>query len=107
MSLNFEKYFILYTFSIDLSYVVFLTQKQAEDIEIPISFMRSTFKGAKLNYYHIDKHAYTIYKSVKHFRPYLLKSRTKVIVPYATIRNVLIQTELGEKHARCMIALQE
>ena len=69
--------------------------------------MSSTFKGAELNYAKMDKHAYTIYKYVKNFRPYLLKSRTKVIFPYAAIRNVLIQRELSEKRAHWMIALQE
>ena len=48
-----------------------------------------------------------VYKSVKHYRPYLLKLSTKVIVPYTTIRNVLIQKELGEKRAHWMTALQE
>ena len=44
---------------------------------------------------------------MKHFKPYLLKSITKVILPYATIRNVLIQKELGEKCSHWMPALQE
>ena len=47
MSPYFDKDFILYTFAIDFSYDVVLTQKQAEDSEIPISFMRSTFKGVE------------------------------------------------------------
>ena len=97
MSPDFDKDFILYTFATDFSYVVVLTQKDAEDTEIPILFMSSTFKGAKLKYTQIDKQGYASYKSVKHFRPYLLKSKTKVIVPYATIRNVLVQKDLGEK----------
>ena len=67
--------------------------------------MTSTFKGAELKYSKIDKQAYTVYKSAKHFRPYLLKSRTKVIMPYASIRNVLIQKELGEKTAHWMTML--
>ena len=69
--------------------------------------MTSTFKGAELKYSKIDKQAYTVYKSAKHFRPYLLKSRTKVIMPYESIRNVLIQKELGEKRAHWMTMLQE
>ena len=51
----FSKYFILYTFSTDFSYVAMLTQKNAEDVEIPISFMSSTFEGAELNYTQVDK----------------------------------------------------
>ena len=84
-----------------------LTQKHSEDIEIPISFMSSTFKGAELNYTSIDKQAYTVYKFVKHFRPCLLKSKTKVIIPYASIRNILVQKDLGEKRAHWMTSLQE
>jgi hypothetical protein len=38
---------------------------------------------------------------------YLLKSRTKVIVPYPTVKNLLVQKELGEKWANCVTYLQE
>ena len=82
MSPYFNKDFILYTFSTEFSNVAILTQKHHDDAEIPISFMISTFKGDELNYSQIDKHAYAVYKSVKIYRPYLLKSWTKVIVPY-------------------------
>ena len=71
--------------------------KNEEDADIPVSFMIPTFKGAELNYTHIEKQAYNVYKSMKNFMPYLLKSNTKVIVPYAAIRNMLIQKKLGEK----------
>ena len=99
MAPNFNKDFILYTFSSDFSYAAVLTQKNHEDAEIPIYFMRSMFKGAEINYSQLDKQAYTFYKSVKHYRPYLLNSLTKVIVPYAAVRNVLVQKELGKKRA--------
>ena len=97
MSPYFSKVFILYSFPTDFSYAAILTKKNHEDAKIPISFMSSTFKGVEINYSQVDKQAYTVYKSVKHYRSYILKSRTKVIVPYATIRNFLIQKELGEK----------
>jgi hypothetical protein len=61
--------------------------------------MSSAFKGAKLNYPVVDQQAYVIFKEVKYFRSYLLKSRTKIIVPYPTVRNLLVQKELGEKMA--------
>ena len=48
-----------------------------------------------------------MFKAVKHFRPYLLKSKTKVIVPFSAIRNSLVQKELGEKRAHWMATLQE
>lgn len=34
---------------------------------------------------------------IKHLIPYFLKSKTKVIVPYKRIRNILGQNELSEK----------
>ena len=87
---DFSKYFILYTFATDVSYATMLTHKNEEDIEISVSFTSSTFKGVELNYTQVENKAYVVYKFVKHFRPYLLNSKTKVIVPYPMIRNVLI-----------------
>jgi hypothetical protein len=106
MSPNFSQDLTLYTFASDRYYVVVLTQKNAERIEIPIAFMSSVFKGAELNYPAMDQWAYTVFKAVKHFWPYLLKSRTKVIVPYLVVRNLLVQKELGEKWANRMTPLQ-
>jgi hypothetical protein len=69
--------------------------------------MSSAFKGAELNYPAVDRQAYAVFKAVKHFRSYLLKSRTKVIVPYPAVRNLLVQKELGEKRANWVTSLQE
>jgi hypothetical protein len=69
--------------------------------------MSSSFKGTELNYPVVDRQAYTVFKAVKHFRSYLLKSRTKVIVPYPAVRNLLVQKELGEKRANWVTSLQE
>jgi hypothetical protein len=107
MSPDFSQDFTLYTFSSDRSYAAVLTQKNAENNEVPIAFMSSAFKGAELNYPVVDRQAYAVFKAVKHFRSYLLKSRTKVIVPYPAVRNLLVQKELGEKRANWVTSLQE
>jgi len=59
--------------------------------------MRSHLKGAELNYHEVDKQAFAVFKAVKHFCPYLLKLKTKVIVPFSAMRNLLVQKDLGEK----------
>jgi hypothetical protein len=59
--------------------------------------MSYAFKGGELNYLVVDQQAYVVFKAVKHFRPYLLKSMIKVIVPYPAVRNMLVHKELGEK----------
>jgi hypothetical protein len=50
-----------------------------------ISFMSTNLQGVELNYPAIDKHAYAVYKAVKHFRSYILKNHTKVIVPHPAV----------------------
>jgi len=61
--------------------------------------MSSAFKGEELNYPAVDQQTYDVFKVVKHFRSYLLKSRTKIIVPYPSVIKLLVQKELGEKRA--------
>jgi hypothetical protein len=107
MSPYFSQDITLYTFASDHSYVAVLTQKNAEKNEVLIAFMSFSFKGIELNYPAVDRQAYAIFKAVKHFRSYLLKSRMKVIVPYPAVRNLLVQKELGEKRANWVTSLQE
>jgi hypothetical protein len=90
MSPKFYKYFNLYTFSSDRSYVVELTKKNDDNHEILISFMSFSFKGEELNYPGVYQKHFSIFEVVKHFRAYLLKSRTKFIVHYPTVRNLLV-----------------
>ena len=99
ISPDFSKPFILYTFASDSSYAAVPTKKNQENNEAPIAFTSSGLNGADLNYPEVDKQAFAVFKSVKHFRPYLLKSHTKVIVPYSAVRNILVQKDLGEKRA--------
>jgi hypothetical protein len=37
----------------------------------------------------------------------MLKSRTKIVVAYPTVRNLLVQKKLGEKRENWMKSLQE
>jgi hypothetical protein len=82
---EFSKYCFLYTFTSDQSLVAVLTQKDDDNNEAPVSFMSTNLQGAELNYHAIDKQAYVIYKEVKHFISYILKTHTKFIVPHPTV----------------------
>jgi hypothetical protein len=84
-----------------------LTQKDDENNEAPVSFMSTSLQGAELNYPTIEKHAYALYKSVKHFRSYILKNHTKVIVPNPTVRSLFTQHEMGERRGNWMVVIQE
>jgi hypothetical protein len=67
--------------------------------------MSSGLQGEELNYREVDKHAYVVFKAIKHFGPYLIKSKIKVIVPYPTVRNLLVQKNMGEKIANWITTL--
>ena len=69
--------------------------------------MSTGLKGVELNYPTIDKQAYIVFKAVKQYRPYILKNRTKFIVPHMDVRPLFIQKELGEQRGNRVAALQE
>jgi hypothetical protein len=50
----------------------------------------------ELKYPAIDKQAFEVFKVVKNFFPYLLRSHTKIIVPHTTVRSLLIEKEPGD-----------
>ena len=60
-----------------------------------------------MNYPVVDKQAYAVFKAVKLFWPYILKNRTKVIVPHPAVRSLFVQKELGKRRGNWVIALQE
>ena len=84
-SLDFNRYFFLYNFTSDQSLATVLTQKDDDNNEAPVSFMSTNLQGVELNFPAIDKQAYAIYKAIKHFRSYILKKHTKVIVPHPVV----------------------
>ena len=104
---NFSNPFILYTFASDRSYAAILTQANQEKAEAPVAFFSSNLQGVELNYSNVEKHAYVVFKAIKHFRSFLLKTHTKIIVPFPTVRNLLVQKYVGEKRANWVTALQE
>jgi hypothetical protein len=83
-----------------------LTQKDDNRNEAPILFMRTNIQGAKLNYPSIDKQAYAVYKAVKHFRSYILKNHTKVIVPHPAVQSLFTKKEMGERRGNWMVVVQ-
>jgi hypothetical protein len=104
---DFNKDFNLYTFASDQSLAAVLTQKDDDNNEAPVSFMSTNLQGVELNYPTIDKQAYAVYKAVKHFRSYILKNHTKVIVPHPAVRSLFTQQEMGERRGNWMAVVQE
>eukprot|EP00253_Pinus_taeda_P036378 PITA_36378 len=104
---NVSNHFTLYTIASNFSYATVLTQINNHNLEAPISFYSSNLQGVELNYSEVEKQAFAVYKAVRHYRPFLLKAHTKVIVPFSSVRQLLIQRELEEKRANWVTTLQE
>ena len=69
--------------------------------------MRIGLQGVELKYPTIDKQAFVVFKVVKHFRLYLLRSHTKIIVPHSAVRALLIQKEPRDRRGNWLTTLQE
>lgn len=104
---DFTKDFILYTCSSDTAFVAVLTQKTEDKQDTPIAFMNLGLQGAELRYPDFNKLAYAVYKIVKHFKPYLLKSHTKVIMSHPSVMSILVQKEVRDKRGNWITALYE
>eukprot|EP00253_Pinus_taeda_P011040 PITA_11040 len=104
---NFSNPFTLYTIASNSSYAAVLTQLNDHNLEASISFFSSNLQGAELNYSDVEKQAFAMFKAVKYYRPFLLKTHTKVIVPFPAVRQLLLQKELGEKRENWVTTLQE
>lgn len=104
---NFDNEFIIYTYSNVHSIVIVLTQKNEDKQEFLVSLMSTGLRGAELKYLAIDKQAFAVFKVVKHFRPYLLRSHTKIIVPHTVVISLLIQKEPRDRRGNWLTTLQE
>ena len=76
---------------------VVLTQKNEEGEEFLISFISTGLQGDELKYLAIDNHVFAVFKDVKCFRSYLLRSHTKIIVPHSAVRDLFTQKEPGDR----------
>jgi hypothetical protein len=69
--------------------------------------MSSRLQSVELNYPAIDKQDFAVFKVVKHFQPYLLRSHNKIIISHSTVRSLLIQKEPGDRRGNWLTSFQE
>ena len=91
VSPDFDKHFILYSFSSKDTITTMLTQKNQKGEELPISFMRNELHDYEMRYSPLEKQAFPLVKVVSHFRPYILNSSVKAYVPHPPVEMMLNQ----------------
>jgi hypothetical protein len=74
ISLDFEKGFILYSFTSEETISSILTQKNDKVEELPIAFLSKTLHDYELKYSMIEKQALSLVKEIAHFMTYILLS---------------------------------
>lgn len=78
--------------------------KQIKKRQKPQLLFSFNLQGVELNYSDVEKQAYAVFKAIKYLRPFLLKTHTKIIVPFPAVRNLLVQKDVGEKRANWVTA---
>ena len=92
VSLDFSKYFLIFSFASQDTIAVVLLQKNAEGLEQPIAFFSKTLRDSKLKYSTLGNQAYSPVKALKCFRIYILHSKIIAYVPNAAIKDILTQS---------------
>ena len=68
-------------------------QKDADNFEHPVTFMRKVLRDSELNYSITEKQAYALVKSLKHFRNYIGYNKINAYVLYPAVKDVLSQQD--------------
>jgi len=107
ISLNFNKYFIIYSFASEETIASILTQRNSKGEELTISFMSKTIHDYELKYSDIEKHTLSLVKAVAHFRTYILSSHVIAYVASSLIKIFLDQQLREGKLANWLSKIQE
>jgi len=73
ISLDYSKDFFIFSFASFDTVAVVLLQRNVEGLEQPISFLNQTLRDVEVKYDMMEKQAYTLVKSVKAFRVYVMQ----------------------------------
>jgi hypothetical protein len=95
ISPNFQRDFIIYSFSTEKVIASILTQNNIKGEEIPKSFMNKTLHEYDLRYSELEKQALDLVKEVAHFHTYILNSHVISYVPSSPM-NILLNQQLRE-----------
>jgi hypothetical protein len=88
-SLDFVKYFILFSFSSKHTIIDVLLHKDEQRFKKPIAYFSRTLRDAPLRYGIMEKQAYALVKSLKEFRTYIFHSHIITYVPSNSVKDIL------------------
>ena len=86
---DYSKDFQIFYFALEDNIVGVLLQNNNEGFEQPIAFMSRALKESELKYTTMEKQAYALVKSLKHFRTYVGYSKIIAYVPHSAVKDIL------------------
>jgi hypothetical protein len=89
---DYTKEFPIFSFTSEHTIEIVL-QKNEEGFEQPIEFFSKILRDAELRYDILKKQAYTMVKSLKYFRTYILHSKIIAYVPTSSVNDILVQPD--------------
>eukprot|EP00253_Pinus_taeda_P022815 PITA_22815 len=98
---------MIFSFTSEDTIVGVLLQKNKDGHEQPIAFMSRALQNSELKYNTMEKQAYALVKSLKHFKTYVGYSKIIAIVPHSAVKNILTQTDFLGTRARWVTKIQE
>ena len=87
------KDFMIFSFASEDTIAGVLLQNKFEGFEKPISFMSRALQNFELKYTIMEKQAYALVKSLKHFKTYIGYSKVIGYVPHTAVKDILSQQD--------------
>jgi hypothetical protein len=104
---DYSRHFIIFSFASQDTIAGVLMQKDADNYEHAMDFMSKVLGDSELNYSITDKLAYSLVKSLKHFRNYVGYNKIKAYVPYPTVKDALSQQDCMGTKGKWVSKIQE
>jgi hypothetical protein len=107
ISPNYSKDFMIFFFASFDTVAIFLLQKNDAGLEQPISFFSRALRDAEVKYDIMEKHTYSLVKSLKYFRVYVLHSKIIAYIPSTFVKDILIQPNLDGRRSKWIAKILE
>jgi hypothetical protein len=90
ISPDYSKDFLIFSFSSFDTVAVVLLQKNSEGLEQPISFFSKALRDTEARYDIMEKQKYSLVKTLKVFRVYVLHLKIIAYLPLSSVKDILI-----------------
>jgi hypothetical protein len=107
INIDYSKESFIFSFSSCDKLVVVFLQKNIEGLEQPISFFSRALRDAEMRYDIMEKKAYDLVKSLNAFKIYVLHSKIIAYVPSASVKKILIQSDIDGRRRKWITNIME